>query len=34
MAAKSRVNVPGSIRVLAILVMVAGAVMVVAGAGT
>ena len=34
MAAKSSVNVPGSIRVLAILVMVAGAVMVVAGAGT
>ena len=34
MATKSAVQVPGSIRVLAILVMAAGAVMVVAGAGT
>jgi hypothetical protein len=34
MASQSAVNVPGSIRVLAILVMAAGAVMVVAGAGT
>jgi hypothetical protein len=34
MAAQSSVSVPGSIRVLAILVMVAGAVMVVAGGGT
>jgi hypothetical protein len=34
MATKPAVKVPGSIRVLAILVMAAGAVMVVAGAGT
>jgi hypothetical protein len=34
MAQRSAVNVPGSIRVLAILVMAVGAVMVVAGAGT
>jgi hypothetical protein len=34
MATQSAVNVPRSIRVLAILVMAAGAVMVVAGAGT
>jgi hypothetical protein len=34
MATKSAVNVPGSIRVLAILVMAAGAIMVVAGVGT
>ena len=34
MATKSSANVPGSIRVLAILVMVAGAIMVVAGVGT
>ena len=34
MATRSAVNVPGSIRVLAILVMAAGVVMVVAGVGT
>jgi hypothetical protein len=34
MATKSAVNVPGSIRVLAILVMAAGAIMVAAGVGT